>query len=307
MDLTTLDQDVPADLARRAHQWTSHVPDERATQEIASYVATLRGDWQTLSDLADTDDKRSRLESEFERYRQGFRERTLAMLAAKSRCASWMVTGRSGFASGRAEKANNVADKRTAELLDFRKRALKAIRRVLCPEEGPIRTGDADAGERIADKIASLEATRVRMKAANAAIRRCARAGVQEQTAALMALGFTGGEAVALLTPDFAGRIGFAPYQLQNLGAEIRRLQARAVVVDEAKATPAQVVEGAGARVEDVPAENRVRLFFPGKPSLEVRTRLKSSGFRWTPSLGCWQAYRNPRALETAAQTAGVA
>jgi len=33
---------------------------------------------------------------------------------------------------------------------------------------------------------------------------------------------------------------------------------------------------------------------------LAVRTKLKSCGFRWSPTLGCWQAYRNSGSLEVA-------
>lgn len=37
-----------------------------------------------------------------------------------------------------------------------------------------------------------------------------------------------------------------------------------------------------------------------------VRDRLKRSGFRWTPSLGCWQAYRNDRSIRLAQEFAGL-
>jgi Domain of unknown function (DUF3560) len=40
-------------------------------------------------------------------------------------------------------------------------------------------------------------------------------------------------------------------------------------------------------RVEE--SENRVRIYFPGKPSEALRSLLKSRGFRWSPSEGAWQ------------------
>ena len=128
----------------------------------------------------------------------------------------------------------------------------------------------------------------------------------EAQVAALVALGFPEARAALLLKPDDCGRIGFPDYALTNNNANIRRMKERLASVEKAHATPATEQQGTRARLEDCPAENRVRLFYPGKPDADIRATLKSSGFRWAPSLGCWQAYRNNRTLPMARHLAGL-
>ena len=65
--------------------------------------------------------------------------------------------------------------------------------------------------------------------------------------------------------------------------------------------------ENAVKKLDKELGDNRVRIFFPGKPAADVRDRLKRNGFRWAPSLECWQAYRNHSALELAKQIGGAA
>lgn len=304
----SFENDIPVTLARAAHEGTSFVPERRADAERSDYAATLKADYESLGKLADTDEKRATLEGEFARYREGYAKRTRAYLHSRSRLVSWMIAGPSNFPVARMEKRGNVTHKRLTELLDYRERALKAIRRTLTPELRPIMAGDADAVARLEEKIRDAERSQEAMKRANAIVRMKPK-NVQtgEKLADLMALGLSHRRATELFEPDFCGRIGFPDYALQNNNANIRRMKERLEQISRAQATPETKIEGANATLEDCPPENRVRLFFPGKPAADVRDRLKSSGFRWAPSLGCWQAYRNYRSLETAKAVAGVA
>ena len=298
--------DIPIEIAYRAHAGTSHVPDERAKSELANYARQLTIDYNELRKLCDTGDKLATLDQEFATYRERYRERYLAYLGARARCMSTMITGGSNFPVRRQQKLGHTSDRRLAEVSEFRKRALGSIRRTLTPELAPIMAGDADAITRLDAKIAEAERAQALMVAANKEIRRKANDTPEKKIAALVVLGIGPAMAGELLKPDFAGRIGFADYQMKNNGQNIRAMKDRRETIVQAHATPETEATGTIATFEDAPADNRVRIYFGGKPDEATRTRLKSCGFRWAPTIGAWQAYRNPRSIETAKREAGV-
>ena len=161
---------------------------------------------------------------------------------------------------------------------------------------------DPAAIEKLEDKIARLEERQRLMVEANKLVRKNDREGLAE-------LGFSDGSIELLFTPDFAGRIGFADYQLTNNSANIRRLKERVkklVKHSEDETTEKRI--GAVTIVDNV-EDNRIQMFFTGKPREAIRTELKSHGFRWSPTNGCWQAYRGSNAMfyaeKIATQTGG--
>lgn len=83
-----------------------------------------------------------------------------------------------------------------------------------------------------------------------------------------------------------------------NSSAEIRRLKTRIEQVEQTASAPAR--EHTAGDIRIIEGENRVRVFFPGKPEDEVRARLKSRGFRWAPSEGAWQRLANNAAWHAA-------
>ncbi len=305
--LLNLEDDIPLTTAIAAHNGTSFVPEKRGASERTGYAETLRSDYESLAKLADTDEKRSLLDEEFTTYRAGYRKHVLAWLHSRSRIVSTMIAGPSNFPVRQMEKRSNWAHNHLQRLLSFRERALEAIRKKLCPGPRPIMSGDDDAVERLEAKISDAERLQAAMREANKIVRsKPKNQPTPEKITALVALGLKAANAASLFEPDFCGRLGFPDYKLANNNANIKRMKDRLAAISRNKAAEESTVEGEHARVDDCPAENRVRLFFPGKPAAEVRRKLKSSGFRWAPSLGCWQAYRNDRTRATAIDVAGV-
>jgi len=242
----------------------------------------------------------------FARYRARQAGAYRAYLASSSRIVSSFIAGPSNFPAARMNKRADIAHRRLTEYLDGGEMAKRAAIRTLRPDLRAIMSGDADAVDRLTVKINAAERSQAAMKEANKAIRQHAKAGEAAQLEALMSLGFTESMALELLRPRWGNSQGFASYSLSNNNANIRRMRERLEQITKAQACEVVEIEGAnGIRLEDDAPANRVRLFFPGKPAAEIRETLKARGFRWAPSVGAWQAYRNNWTLKTAQEIAG--
>lgn len=147
---------------------------------------------------------------------------------------------------------------------------------------GGISSDDPDAVAKLRKDLEERKATQERMVAANKAIRRNKTA--ESQRAALVTLGYTEEQAAALLQPDFAKRIGFPSYALQNNNASIRRIEARIKELEANAQRQDKEHAGKGYTYREDAAENRVMFLFAGKPDAETRALLKRHAFNWSPS-----------------------
>lgn len=90
----------------------------------------------------------------------------------------------------------------------------------------------------------------------------------------------------------------FAPFELTNNSANIRRMEHRLAQIEAQRAQAAECprtatkYQGFGEVVENA-EENRLQIIFDDKPTAEVRSILKSHGFRWAPSHVAWQRQLN--------------
>lgn len=85
------------------------------------------------------------------------------------------------------------------------------------------------------------------------------------------------------------GKEQLPAYVLQNLSGNIKSVKDRIKHLENLQKVQEieEVVNGITLKVDK--AENRVKLLFPSIPSEEVRTKLKSNGFHWSPYNKAWQ------------------
>lgn len=153
---------------------------------------------------------------------------------------------------------------------------------------GGVSSDDPEAVVKLQMKLSGMEHIQRTMKAVNKIIK-SKKLDDTAKVAAITDAGLTTEDrATELLKPDFCGRIGFASYQLTNNNANIRRIKERIETLK--RATQAEDVhrEADGYDYYECTTENRIMFEFDGKPEAEIRTTLKSWGFKWSPSRGTW-------------------
>lgn len=150
---------------------------------------------------------------------------------------------------------------------------------------------DPEAVTKLKEKLAGMERSHELMKACNKIIKNSKISDV-EKVEQMQAQGLSEQQAIKMLEPDYCGRIGFASFKLTNNNANMSTVKKRINELTRKSEQQTTEKEINGVQLIDNVEENRLQAFFPGKPSEEVRSNLKHSGFRWSPSNGCWQSYR---------------
>ncbi len=239
----------------------------------------------------------------FTRYKDKYLNKIKEQLSRHSSIASTFITGGSNFPSRQMNKQNDVYSRKQNELFEWIKKAQKAIKKRLgLIKSRIISSDDPTAIEKIESKIKILSSVQERMKKANKIVRSKKLDKAQKIKELEKIEGLSKNSINNLFVPDYMGRIGFPAFELKNNSANIRRLKDRLekLNIQRSQDTTSETING--VEIIDNVEANRLQLFFPDKPDRATIQKLKSSGFRWTPSIQAWQSYRNsiakPRALE---------
>jgi len=178
---------------------------------------------------------------------------------------------------GRHRAAIKRADNAMRASIDAGKRAGELRGRAAGIGTGGISSDDPAAMEKLQAEIDAAQGAQDLAKAANAEWRKA-------------------GNKAGRQADGSWNEAPYAPYQLQNNGANIKRMEQRIVVLRSAEA--ARVAAGGEEKrtayqglcevVENFD-ENRLQILFDDKPGSDVRDELKGNGFRWAPSQGAWQ------------------
>ena len=159
-----------------------------------------------------------------------------------------------------------------------------------------ISSDDPEAVTKLKDKLEKLQNFQSHMKTVNAYYRKNGTMkgfeGISDEKAA---------EIDESVKNDYSWITApYAPYELSNNNAEINRLKKRIAALERREETGFVGWQFEGGEAVDNKEENRLQLIFDEKPSEEQRSKLKSWGFRWSPSNKAWQRQLNGNAIYAA-------
>lgn len=173
---------------------------------------------------------------------------------------------------------------------------------------GPVDLADPHAREILTDQLQKLQARLDRNKAMNAYYRKHKSfAGFPEVT----------DEAAARLDAQFAETRQQCPwidkpcqyYELTSLRGKIKRVEERIAELDkraQQAEQPADNIAFPGGEIVRNLEADRLQIIFDEKPGEEMRAKLKSNGFRWSPRYGAWQRQLTQNAESAARRALGL-
>lgn len=222
----------------------------------------------------------------------------------KASCPSVMISGAANFPVNKKHKQNAREDRLWEEY-----KTIEAILdKIKSIGTGPVDLTDPHARELLNDQLQKLQKKLEDDKALNAYYRKHKSFE-----------GFPGlsAETAAKLSADFADTRQRCPwidkpipdYELTSLRGKIKRVQARIAELDklqQAQAEPDPATDYDGFQLIRNAAENRLQIIFDEIPDPDMREKLKSNGFRWSPRNKAWQRQLTDNAERAAKSILGI-
>jgi frataxin-like iron-binding protein CyaY len=210
----------------------------------------------------------------------------------ESMCPSIMVTGSANFPVRKKERQNRARDN---HYNDYKE--IEVILQRIQAVGTSISSDNPKAIELLKKKLEQFEARQENMKLANAHWRKYGTmAGFAK---------FTDAEAIAVDTKIKNGYHGqpCPAWELSNNSANIRRIRERIESMENAPEFEGWEFDGGCVEVNK--DANRIQIIYNNKPEEEVRTVLKSHGFKWSWKYGTWQRMLNTSGVYAAKKVTG--
>lgn len=203
-------------------------------------------------------------------------------------CPSILISGAGNFPVKKKEKQNTAWEKNHQFYTEKIEPIPEKIENIFYCKE-IIKSGDADAIERLEEKLELLKDNQELMKGVNK---------YHKDNGTVIGC--------PLLTEAQAGKIQktledpnswydkpFPPYKLSNNNQNIHTTEKRLNALKAAKEKGNAETKTEWCQIVENTENMRLQLFFDDKPEQKIRDILIANGFRWAPSVMAWQRHLN--------------
>ena len=271
-----------------------------------SATAAYRREVDRAAEIAER--QKSRVSSEYHDRIDGLLDAYARRLAANynhrysidARVPSVMVAGPAKFPVKAKEKQNAARDSNMAEYQEIQ----SLLDKITSCGMGGVMSDDPAALDKLRAKLKKLEDLQAKMKAVNAYYRKhkTLEGCPDLTTGEIQAI------SAEMKNSWRSNPAPFEAYELTNNNATIKRTRERVAALEaeaaRAVAGGTEDYEGKGYTLRENTDICRIQFIFDGKPDDDVRSLLKSHGFKWSPREGAWQRLLNDNARSAAARIA---
>lgn len=235
-----------------------------------------------------------------EEYEKRYISKYSDWLSAMSRTFSVMITGPANFNNRRHEKMNRYERSAYERFEKWQEAVLKRINR-------QHRLVGWEEVERLQNKLEVLTEAQELMKAVNKIVRSSKLSEI-EMHEELEALGLQQHQISELMAEPMYSfqKKGFQQFQLSNNLAKIK-------ATEEAIKRHTAMAEAEdkeftfdGGKILYCYSDERIRIYFDNIPDVEMRAKLKSEAFKWSPKNQAWQRQLTPNAVRATERVLGV-
>lgn len=272
------------ELCYRAHSGTSFSPDRRADMYVRDYSIELQ---ELLDQLPENKGN----------FQQKYEDKFANWMRAKSNCISSMITGPANFPVRKAQKANASEHNRHTEFREWIQKYFNAVNRVRTPSP-------EEELEKLYDELDRLIIRNETIKELNKYIRQFKSGKLSEvelmDRASEMELSErTIWTIKEYLHQDWFKSIGSYAKSIREANERINILKVRIQRKDNWEDIQ---FDGGYITIED----DRVKIIMEGKPSEELRTKLKKAAFKWSPNWKAWVRKHTGNAVYDAKRIIGI-
>lgn len=271
--------------ARQARECWSF-SDYQHGSKTAEYRAQVDECYSLVDKLPD--DLKEKGEAIADRYARRLAEWYNKQFKIEMMCPSVMICGGSNFPVRKKEKQNAAQDRHYQLYKEIQQIPDKIAG--LLRGANIIKSGDADALEKLQQKVEKLEAWQAEMKEANAYYRK------HKSLKGYKDFSDERAEELDKAISETWYQKPFAPFELTNNNAKIKSAKARIAQIERLKKEAADTAEQHEAddtkdlyKVVENAEIMRLQVIFDGKPNAYARSIMKRNGFRWSPSNSAWQ------------------